>query len=118
MKIRDSKPSDTSSRGHTDPMDVDAVNSLSRLPKEKSHRVRVMGVLSAVEHISNETAMHAKATASNPMAKANTASLGPRMRAKARVKKTRGNPKESPKEPKVPKDSHKGKKIENWPLRC
>ena len=28
-RIRDSKPSDTKSRGHSDPMDVDAVNSLS-----------------------------------------------------------------------------------------
>ena len=29
LRIRDSKPSDTSTRGHSDPMDVDAVNSLS-----------------------------------------------------------------------------------------
>ena len=29
MRIRDSKPSDIGSRGHSDPMDVDAVNSLS-----------------------------------------------------------------------------------------
>ena len=29
LRIRDSKPSDTSSRGHSDPMDVDAVDSLS-----------------------------------------------------------------------------------------
>ena len=29
LRIRDSKPSDTCSRGHSDPMDVDAVNSLS-----------------------------------------------------------------------------------------
>ena len=29
LRIRDSKPSDTVSRGHSDPMDVDAVNSLS-----------------------------------------------------------------------------------------
>ena len=29
LTIRDSKPSDTSSRGHSDPMNVDAVNSLS-----------------------------------------------------------------------------------------
>ena len=29
MRIRDSKPSDTGARGHSDPMDVDAVNSLS-----------------------------------------------------------------------------------------
>ena len=28
-RIRDSKPSDTGSRGHSDPMDVNAVNSLS-----------------------------------------------------------------------------------------
>ena len=29
LRVRDSKPSDTGSRGHSDPMDVDAVNSLS-----------------------------------------------------------------------------------------
>ena len=28
LRLRDSKPSDTSSRGHSDPMDVNAVNSL------------------------------------------------------------------------------------------
>ena len=28
LRIRDSKPSDTGSRGHSDPMDVDAANSL------------------------------------------------------------------------------------------
>ena len=39
-----------------------------------------MGVfLSAVEHIFNETAMHARAQASNRMAKANRASHGPRV---------------------------------------
>ena len=63
LRIRDSKPSDAGSRGHSDPMDVDAVNSLSlsRLAKEKGHRVRARGVLSAVVRIFNETAMHAKA---------------------------------------------------------
>ena len=35
LRIRDSKPSDTGARGHSDPMDVDAVNSLSRLAQEK-----------------------------------------------------------------------------------
>ena len=29
LRIRDSKPSDTGARGHSDPMDVDAANSLS-----------------------------------------------------------------------------------------
>ena len=56
LRIRDSKPSDTGARGHSDPMDIDAINSLSRLAEEKSHRVRVMGVQSAVAHIFNETA--------------------------------------------------------------
>ena len=60
-------------------MDADAVNSLLWQRN---------GVLSAVEHIFNETAMHARAQASNCMAKANRASHGPRVRAKARVKKT------------------------------
>ena len=64
-----------------------------------------MGVSSAVVYIFNETATHAKAQASNRMAKANRASHGqrvsPRTQAKVRVRKTRVNPKENPKEPKV-----------------
>ena len=63
-----------------------------------------MGVLSAEVHISNETAMHAKAQASNRMAKANRASHGPRVRAIERVKNTMENPKEKSKG-----GSHKGK---------
>ena len=49
---------------------------LSRLAKGKGHRVRMMGVVSAVEHIFNETAMHARAQASNRLARANRASHG------------------------------------------
>ena len=102
--IRDSKPSDTGAREHSDPMNVDAINSLSRLAKEQGHRVRVMGVLSAVEHNINETAMHAKVQASNRLAKANRASHAPtRARAKGRVKKTKENTKENLKEPEVRK---------------
>ena len=63
FKICDSKPSGTGSRGHSDPTDVDAVNSLSRLAVDKNHRVRVMGVLCAVDHFFTETAMHARAQA-------------------------------------------------------
>ena len=66
--------------------------TLSRRVKKKGHQVRPMG---AVEHTFNETAMHAKAQASNRMAKANRASECPRVsphsQAKARVKKTREN---------------------------
>ena len=86
-------------------MDVDAVNSLSRLARDKGHQVRVMSVFCAVEHIFNETAMHAKAQASNRLAKANRASHGPRAsphsQAKARAKKTRETPQENPREAKV-----------------
>ena len=74
---------------------------LSRLAKEKGHRVRVIGVLVAVGRIFNETAMHARTQARNRLAKANRASHGPRVRAKERGKRTRENPKENPKEPKV-----------------
>ena len=98
LRISDSKPNDTSTRGHSDPRML-MQSTLSRLPKD--HRDRAIGVLSAAEHIFNETAMHAKAQASNRMAKANRASHGPRVRAKVRVKITCENPKGNPKEPKV-----------------
>ena len=60
-----------------------------------------MVVSSPVEQIFNETAMHARAQASNRLARANTASHGPRVRAKERVKQVRENHKENPKGPKV-----------------
>ena len=100
----DSKPSDTSSRGHSDPMDVAAVNSLSRLARGKGHQVRVMGVSSAVVHIFNEIATHARAQASNRMAKVNRASHGPREgphTAQVRVRKTREHQWKISKDPKV-----------------
>ena len=96
LRIRHSKPSDTGARGHSDPMDVGAVNSLPLGKGKGSSSPRVIGVVSAVEHIFNDTAMHARAQASNRLAKANRASHGPRVRVKARFLK-----KENPTEPKV-----------------
>ena len=61
--------------------------------------------------------MHARAQASNRLATANRASHGPRVRAKAIAKRTSENPKEHPKEPKVPKVRTRTKNIENWSLR-
>ena len=95
-------------------------STLCSLAKEKGHRVRVMGVLSAVEYIFNENAMHARAQASNRRARANRASHGPRVRAKERGKKTRETPKECPKEPKVRikvSKVHTRENIEKWSLR-
>ena len=60
-----------------------------------------MGVSSAMEHIFHETAMHARAQASNRLANSSRASHGPRVRVKERVKKAREILEESPKEPKV-----------------
>ena len=77
LRIRDTKLSDTCFRGHSDPMDVDAVNSLSSGKGEGSSSPRDGCVTSAVEHIFNETAMHARAQASNCLARANGASHGP-----------------------------------------
>ena len=59
-----------------------------------------------VEDIFNETAMQARTPASNRLAKANRASHDQRVKAKERVKRTRENPKDSPKDPKMP---NKGK---------
>ena len=43
LRIRDSKPSDTGLREHSDPMDVGAANSLVR-QRKRVHQVRAMGV--------------------------------------------------------------------------
>ena len=82
-------------RGHSDPRD-EAVNYLS-------FEVHEMVVSSAVGLTFKETAFHAKATASNCLAKANRASHVPRVVAKERVRKARENPKENTTVPKVPK---------------
>ena len=94
-------------------MDVGAVNSLSSGKGEKGHQFRAMGVLSAEEHIFNETAMQARTPVSNRLAKAIRASHGPRVslqsQAKERVNRTMDNPKDSPKDLKVPKAQAKAK---------
>ena len=86
--------------------------SLSRLAKESGHQIRAMGVLRAMHRIFNETAIQARTPASKRLAKAIRASHGPRVslqaQAKERVKRTKENPKDAPKEPrartKVPKE--------------
>ena len=66
LRLRDSKPSDTGARGHSDPMDVDAANSLSVLCQRKRiiESARWVFLKCCGAHF-NETAMHAKAQASN-----------------------------------------------------
>ena len=94
LRIRDPKPSDTGFREHSDPMDVGAVSSLSS-GKGKCHQIRAMGVLSAVQHMFNETAMQERTLARKRLAKAIRASHGPRVnlqsQAQERVKRTKAN---------------------------
>ena len=92
LRIRNSKPSDTGLRGHSDPMDVDAVNCLSSGKGKGSS-----GPRDGCFKCGGETAMHARAQASNRLTKANRASHGQRVRPKERVKRSRENPKESSK---------------------
>ena len=80
LRIGDSKPSDTGSRGHSDPMDVDAVNFLSSGKGKWSSSPR--DGCFKVEHIFNEAAMHTRAQESNRLARANRASHGPRVKGK------------------------------------
>ena len=101
--FRDSKQSDTVSRGHSVPTGVDAFNLYPA-----GHRVHEMVVSSSVEHIFNETAMHEKATAGNNLAEANRASHGPRVKAKTRVKNTGKIQRTNPKEPKTVNQGAKG----------
>ena len=100
LRIRDSKPSETGLREH---LEVGAVSTLASGKGKGSSSPRDGWFKVRWEHSFNEIAMHARAQASNRLARANRASHGPRVRAKERVKRTRKNPKESPKAPKVPK---------------
>ena len=106
LRIRDSKPSDTGLREHSE---VGAVNSLLSAEGKVSSVSRVGCFISATEHIFNETAMQARTPASNRQAKATRASHGPRVsfqsQAEEKVKKTM----ENPKDPKVPKAQAKTK---------
>ena len=65
LRTCDSKPSDTGSRGHSDPMDVDVINSVAAGKGKGSSRVHEVVVSSAVELILKETITwtqrHAKA---------------------------------------------------------
>ena len=53
------------------------LSALSCRAKENGHQIRAMGVLSAMQHIFNETAMQARTRASKRLAKAIKTSHGP-----------------------------------------
>ena len=74
LRIRDSKPSDTVSRGQSNPMDVDAVNSLSSDKGTGSSSPRD-GCFKRDGAHSQRDCNAPKAMASNHLAKANRAIL-------------------------------------------
>ena len=78
-------------------------------PKRKGLRLHEMVVSIPFEQILNETTMHAKATASNHLVKANKSCHGPRVIAKERVRRERENPKGKSKGSKCAKGPYKGK---------
>ena len=98
VRLRDSKPCDTGSRGHSDPMDVDAVSHPLKGKGSSSPRVGCLKCGGA--HFQRDCSAR-KAQARNRMAKANRASNGPivcpQTQAKVMEGRTRENPKDNPK---------------------
>ena len=86
--------------------------------KETGHRVHEMVVSSVVEHTFNETAMHAKATVSNYLARAHRASHAwSKSEGKGKSEENKGKSKGQSKGTKGAKGSAQGLNIENWSLR-
>ena len=93
LRIRDSKPRETGTRGHSDPLDVE----------EKGHQLQGIFVSSAVETIYNYTAIFTSRRGKAMAREANRASLGPRVPAKERAQKVRDteNLEDNPEVPRV-----------------
>ena len=100
LRVRDSKLSDTGARGHSDPMDVDAVNSLSSGKGKGSSSPHDGCFRCGGAHFQRDCSAR-KSTGNQSSGKGKRASHGPRVKAKARVNKTKEHPKENPKEPKA-----------------
>ena len=96
LRIRDSTPSDTDSRGHSDPMDADAVNSASSGKGSVGWVFQVRWSTSSTRL--QCTQEHRQAI----VWQRQTEQSWSKSEAKERVKRTREIPKEIPKEPKVP----------------
>ena len=106
LKIRDSKPSDTGSRGQSDLVDVDAVNSLSSGKGKGSSSSRDGCFNSGGACFEKETAMftqlHAKAMARKAIRASHGPRVSPQSQAKELLKRTMENPKKNPMVPKGP----------------
>ena len=92
MITRDSKPSESGTRAHSDPMGVDALNQFCcvwQRKKAKGLQVHDTVASRTVETIFKESATLASSHANATTRKANTASHGPRVLAKEGAHKVR-----------------------------
>ena len=108
LRIRDPKPSDTGFREHSDPISVSSgKGKWSSNPRDGCFKC-------GAAHFQRD-ATQARTPASKRLAKAIRASHGPRVNlqshAKGRVKRTRENPKDCPKEPRVRAKDPKGPRL-------
>ena len=103
LRIRDSKPSETASRGYCDPTDVDAINSSASGEGKGSPSPRDGCFKCGGAHLQRDCNVDATPRKGNDK-KGSRASHGPRGLANERVRKVRetDNPKENPKVLKLP----------------
>ena len=106
LRIRDSKPSDTAARGHQDPMHVDAVNSFSSGKGKGSPSPRDGCFTCGGAHFQRDCNAR-KSTGNQSSGKDKQRKSWSKSESNGKSEenkgKFKGNPKENPKEPKVPK---------------
>ena len=119
LRIRDSKPSDTGARGHSDPMDVDAVNSLSSGKGKVSSSPRDVCFKCEGAHFQRDCNAR-KSTGKLSYGKGKQSKSWSMSECKGKTKENKGNPKEDPKnqmsEPRCQRHTQ-GQNIENRSLR-
>ena len=105
LRIRDCKPSDTGARGQSDPMDVDAVNTLSSGNGQGSSTPRDGSFKCGGAHFQRDcNARKSRGKQSSGKGKQSKSwSKSEPSLSKVRVKKTTENPKEPKVRTKVPK---------------
>ena len=108
LRIRDSKPSDTGSRGHSDPMDVDAVNSLLSGKGKGSSSPRDGCFMCGGANF-NETANARMNTGKQSSGKDKQSKSWSKSEGKGKSKENKGKSKGKSKGTKGVKGSHKGK---------
>ena len=102
LRIRDSKPNDTGARGHSDPMDVDVVNSLSSGKGKRSSSPRDGRFKCGGAHFQRGCNAR-KSTGKQSLGKGKQSKSWPKSEGKFKSRENKGKSKENPKEPKVPK---------------